>query len=135
MPLHRARREPVGDDKRHVVAACVRRDLRLGSGCETAAEIGPHQISLPILRGAGRSDDIKSKGRKVCRELPLVEFVMHGVAGAGMGELEVEQRPGRERRAGALQADACAAQPAQLVPEAAVFALLRNGFVGHAVTP
>ena len=46
------------------------------------------------------------------RKPHFIERFMHGIAGAGMRELELQQRPGRQRRASALKPDPRRCQPA-----------------------
>ena len=83
---------------------------------ETAAEVGPHQIVLPMVRGAGERQHGQAERRQNGGQARGVERLVHGIAGAGMGEAQVEQRSGGERRAAAGQPDARRGEFAQLRP-------------------
>src|SRR5215813_15000105 len=83
---------------------------------EATAEVGTHQIVLPV-RGRTRDvEDRHAEPAEVGDQARGVERRVHRVARAGMRELKFEERTGRERSAGALEPDACCGQPAQAGP-------------------
>ena len=94
MHLCCACRQAVGNDERDVVPiiTCVLRKRRLSIRREAAAEVRTHQIVLPIFGGACDRKNRKSEPCEVTNQARLVERLMHRIAGAGMGELQVEQR-------------------------------------------
>ena len=71
-----------------------------GGGRDRAASDSAAGRSAALATGSTGNPS----SRQIGGQARLVERFMHRVAGAGMGELEVEQRPGRKRRAGALAA-------------------------------
>jgi len=116
MRLDRARGQTV-DHERKVVAAA-------GGGCESrgviaakaAAEIRTHEVVRPVGSGAGDREHGQAEQRELAAEARLVEGRVHGVAGARVGEAQIEERRGRERGAGARKRDARGGQLAQLRP-------------------
>ena len=96
------------------------------SGARRRPRSGRIRNSLPVGRGACHRQHHRVETGEVGEQPRLVERLVHGVAGAGVGELEAEQRRGRERRAAALQADARGGQSSQIGPQA-VFAGHRLG--------
>ena len=92
MAFDRARREPVGDNERHVVTAIrVRRQRRIGLRRQLTSEVGTHQILRAITHRTGDHEHGRTERRQIGAEARLVEPRMHGVAGARMGEAELEQ--------------------------------------------
>jgi len=71
---------------------------------------------LPVGGGARDREHGEGERRKRFDEACFVEGRVHGVAGAGVGEAQIELRGGRERGAGARQRDARGGQRAQLRP-------------------
>ena len=115
--LDRARGQPVGDHDRDVVAAAgMRGEPRFGVAGEAAAEIGAHEVMLPIGGGARDRDNWQPERCELGDEARFVEGCVHGVAGARVGEAQIELRRGRERGAAARQRDARGGQRAQLRP-------------------
>ena len=114
--LHGARRQAVGDDEGDIVCAGMRRSARFGvMAASRRPRSGRMQIVLPVAGGASATAAREAETRRLRRARFGVERRMHGVAGAGVGQPEIEQRRGGERCAGSAQPDAGAAvSPAQV---------------------
>ena len=117
MRLHRARRQSVADDEDDVVFCRHPPPMPRRPRREAAAEVRTHQISLPVV-GCARRPRAPERPRlvKIGHQPRLVERLVHRVAGAGMRELELQQRRGRQRGAAACQPDARRRQPPQARP-------------------
>jgi hypothetical protein len=112
-----ARGQPVGDHENDVMAAAgVCCEPRVGVAGEAAAEIGTHEVMRAVGGGARHREHGEGERRELADEARFVELRVHGVAGAGVGEAQIELRRGRERGAGARQRDARDGQRAQLRP-------------------
>ena len=115
--LDRARGQPVGDHEDDVVAAVgICGEPRFGVAGEAAAEVGAHEVVRAIGGGARDCEYGGAKRRKLGDEARFVEGCVHGVAGARMGEAQIELRRGRERGTAARQRDARGGQRAQFRP-------------------
>jgi hypothetical protein len=91
--------------------------LSRGSAAGKAvAEIGAHEVMLPVGGGACDREHGQAERRELGNEARFVEGRVHGVAGARVREAEIKLRRGRERSAGARQRDARGGQRAQLHP-------------------
>ena len=117
MRFDRARGQAVGDHDYDVVAAAgMGREPRFGVAGKAAAEIGTHEVVLPVGGGARDREHGRSERRKLPDEARLVESCVHGVAGTRVGEAEIKLWGSGERGAGARQRDARGGQRAQLRP-------------------
>ena len=127
MTLDSPRRQAVGNNEGDIIVIAMRGQRRIGYRIQAAAEIGPHQISLPIRGGAGEGNDRYAEPGQVRRQFRFIKRRMHGVAGAGMRKLKVQHFTGRERRAGATQADARRGETAQIFPQVVIpYVVLRH---------
>jgi len=89
---------------------------RVGVAGKAAAEIGTHEVMRAVGGGAGDREHREGERREFFNEPRFVELRVDGVAGARVGEAQIELRRGRERGAGARQRDARGGQRAQLRP-------------------
>ena len=105
--------EAVGDDDGEVVGAMMRRERRCAFGTESATEVWAHEVGSAVLGLAGDAD---GRGWEGAGERRFVEWGMDGIAGAGLGEAELQQRPGREGGTGAGEADAGGGEALEIVP-------------------
>ena len=113
----------------------MRGEPRFGVAGEAAAEIGAHEVMRAVGGGARDREHGERERRKRFDEARFVELRVHGVAGAGVGEAQIELRRGRERGAGAGQRDARGGQRAQLRPRLILRRywrrVCRRAVVGH----
>ena len=117
MRRDRARGQAVGDYENDVVAAGgVCGEPRVGVAVEAAAEVGTHEVLRAVGGGARHREHGQAQRRELGDEARFVEGCVHGVAGARVGEAQIELRRGRKRGAGARQRDARGGQRAQLRP-------------------
>jgi hypothetical protein len=109
-------RKPVAEHEHEVMLAGMGRQRRPAVGRQPAAKIGAHEKLRPVLRGARDHQYGKAERAEVVAQPRVIERRMYGVAGAGMRQLEIEQRLGGERGAAARQPDAGGGEGAQLLP-------------------
>jgi len=98
--LDSPRRQAIGNNESDIIVTTMRRQRRIGCRIQATAEIGAHQISLPIRGGAGEGNDWHAEPGQVRRQFRFIKRRMHGIAGAGMRKLKIQHFIGRERRAG-----------------------------------
>ena len=55
--LDRPRRQTIDNNESDLIVTAMRRERRIGCRIQATAEIGPHQISLPIRSNAGEGND------------------------------------------------------------------------------
>ncbi len=104
MVRHRHRREPVRHHE-DAIDRPARRALQgdAAGGVERASEIGAPQVGRAVRNGAAHAEDGLRRERR--RDRAEIEFGVNGVAGGGVGELEVEHRAQRHRIADAAEPD------------------------------
>jgi len=100
--------EAVGDDEDDVAGGRVEESG--GGGGQSAAEVRSAEVGGSVGCGAGEGKDGRGEGgdfgAQAVGEVLGVERGVDGVAGLGVGELEVEDVCGGEADAGAAQGDA-----------------------------
>ena len=132
---------PSAIDEHDVVAAGMRRQMsprhrRQGGGRGRAAS---DSSAVSAGRARHRKNRIAQAG-KLGGKPRLIERLMHRIARAAVRQPEVEQRPGRQRSAGARKPDTRRRQSAQAVPQRSSLGgrsggARSGGGVGHAIRP
>ena len=111
---HRDRGQAVADYQGNVARRRgSRQDIARGR-VELPAEIRPGQIVPPVGGAARHLQGRQAQRLQLGGERRGIEAGMDGVAGAGMGQGEIQQRLGRQAGAGAAERDAGRGQTAQL---------------------
>ena len=99
--LHGAGREPVGDHERDVVRAGFEHARAFRA--HPPAEVGSLQVDGPIGGGAAHRD--RREVAELRRDRGEVDGRVHGVAGPGVGGLELQQPRGRHAVASSPEPD------------------------------
>ncbi len=90
MRLHGACRQAVRDHEYNVKAAPMRRQRGLRTRREAAAQVGTHQIALPVFGRTGDRKHRQAERSDVGDQSSLVERRANRGARAGVCELEIE---------------------------------------------
>jgi len=108
--------QAVGEDQGDVVVSwLVLFECLAGGIVEAAAEVGAEEVGRAVGGGGAEVKDGVIEQGEVGFESGGVEGLVDGVAGEGVGELEVEQGAGGEGAAGAAEGDARGGEGAEAV--------------------
>src|SRR5690348_329595 len=116
MCMDRGRRQAVADHERQMPGLVIGRagEALRGSLIEPASKIGTPEIIAAAAGPARHLEGAKTEAIQSGCQIGCMEGSMNGITGARVIECEIEQRRGRQARAGTTERDACRCEAAKI---------------------